>query len=700
MSHLDGEVGRQALAQPPIFVQAMWRSGSTYVWKKFREQPQYRAYYEPLHECYSWPREQVQAAMGAEARAALRHRDVEEFYASQMPFTAQGGVEHFRKALSYERYCLQEQDEDAELRRYVANLIAHAEGRGQRPVLQFNRGLLRAGWLKRNFASVQILVLRRPLNIWRSFARFAGHGFHAYMCAILGQNQQKHPLTHLPRWLDIPRHLRASFAEEYPLYQQFAATNVHRLYPAFFDFNLVATLHAARHADCILDLDELSVNPAARAAAGERLGALGIGMSLDDCAAPSYERDASPPPAQQPPEIGDDGEWRAYESFSLEYLSRTLPPDISISAKLAERHRPALSRYFNQIFALFTDRAAGQPQPEADRVEAGRHKHRVAIGLFESYQYRAAATLFGSALADQPSGELWNDWATSQMACGHSRLAELGFRQALRSEPTYRAAAGSLGALLLEHGECRQALPLLQAAELEADAQTRPELSRLVNQAREALGFSPPAPSSSLAPGEPPAPRRGRTIFFTGLSGAGKSTIATALAERLAELDRRPVTLLDGDAVRGLLSCELGFSKQHRDMNILRIGFVAAQVARGGGTAVCACIAPYDQTRKQVRAMIEAEGDFILVHLATPLGVCEQRDAKGLYARARRGELPRFTGVSDPYEPPEDAELTLDTAGVSVVEAVSAILVLLAPRGCAEAASPPRYEELLLASPG
>ncbi len=179
----------------------------------------------------------------------------------------------------------------------------------------------------------------------------------------------------------------------------------------------------------------------------------------------------------------------------------------------------------------------------------------------------------------------------------------------------------------------------------------------------------------------PPRSRQGFTVFFTGLSGAGKSTIAMALVSRLQELTGRPVTLLDGDRVRKHLSSELGFSREHRDMNIRRIGYVASEITKHGGIAVCAPIAPYDQTRQQVREMIEPLGGFILVHVATPIDECERRDRKGLYARARAGLIKEFTGVSDPYEPPAQAEVAIDTLGESPAESAERIVTHLRERG-------------------
>lgn len=168
----------------------------------------------------------------------------------------------------------------------------------------------------------------------------------------------------------------------------------------------------------------------------------------------------------------------------------------------------------------------------------------------------------------------------------------------------------------------------------------------------------------------------GTVVFCTGLPGAGKSTIAARLVQQLVE-EGRTVTLLDGDEVRQHLSAGLGFGKEDRDTNVRRIGWVAAQIAKHGGIAVCAPIAPYAEVRDEVRRDVEeqaGEGSFVLVHVATPLEECEARDRKGLYARARSGELPAFTGISDPYEVPVDAEVTVQTSGRSVEECARQVL--------------------------
>ena len=189
--------------------------------------------------------------------------------------------------------------------------------------------------------------------------------------------------------------------------------------------------------------------------------------------------------------------------------------------------------------------------------------------------------------------------------------------------------------------------------------------------------FTFPEVADELRKTHPPRSRQGFTVFFTGLSGSGKSTIANALLVKLLEMGGRPVTLLDGDIVRKNLSSELGFSKEHRDLNILRIGYVASEITKNGGIAICAPIAPYDHTRRSVRATVEQLGGFVLVHIATPLEVCEQRDRKGLYAKARAGIIQEFTGISDPYEEPADADVVIDTTATSPEEAANEIILSL-----------------------
>jgi len=208
------------------------------------------------------------------------------------------------------------------------------------------------------------------------------------------------------------------------------------------------------------------------------------------------------------------------------------------------------------------------------------------------------------------------------------------------------------------------------------------ELRDRLNEGRDIPSwFTYPEVVRELRRSYPPRHKQGVTIFFTGLSGSGKSTIANVLLTKFLEMGGRPVTILDGDIVRKHLSSELGFSKEHRDINIRRIGYVASEITKNGGIAICAPIAPYDAVRKQVRSMIEPYGGFVLVHIATPIETCEQRDRKGLYAKARAGIVKEFTGVSDPYEAPIDAEVTINTAELGAEEAAQEIILHLEQQG-------------------
>jgi len=194
--------------------------------------------------------------------------------------------------------------------------------------------------------------------------------------------------------------------------------------------------------------------------------------------------------------------------------------------------------------------------------------------------------------------------------------------------------------------------------------------------------FSYPEVIAELRKAYKPADQRGIVLFFTGLSGAGKSTTANALLDVLMAKTSRTVSLFDGDHVRQMLSSELGFSKAHRDLNILRIGYVASEVAKAGGIAICAPIAPYADTRARVRQMTSQSGaHFVEVYVATSLDVCEERDAKGLYKKARAGIIKEFTGISDPYEAPETPEITIDTNGKTVKNCVTEVLDYLTAQG-------------------
>jgi sulfate adenylyltransferase len=250
---------------------------------------------------------------------------------------------------------------------------------------------------------------------------------------------------------------------------------------------------------------------------------------------------------------------------------------------------------------------------------------------------------------------------------------------------------GCTHVLLSEWAGLDLAQLLANAREIGVEFVTIPTRANTISQAqlRASLERGERLPASVLYPEVAaelhkryrPRLQRGFTLFFTGLSGSGKSTIARALLAKLMELGTRSVTLLDGDLVRKHLSSELGFSREHRNINIQRIGYVASEITKHGGIAICAPIAPYTEMRRAVRAMISEYGGFYEIYVSTPLEVCEARDRKGLYAKARAGIVKEFTGVSDPYETPQHAELVIDTQYTPVQEALTLILERLQTDG-------------------
>ena len=204
---------------------------------------------------------------------------------------------------------------------------------------------------------------------------------------------------------------------------------------------------------------------------------------------------------------------------------------------------------------------------------------------------------------------------------------------------------------------------------------------RLENNQEIPEWFSYPDIVDELHKVYPPKDKQGFTVFFSGLSGSGKSTIANGLLVKLLEHGNRRVTLLDGDIVRTHLSSELGFSKEHREINVKRIGYVASEITKNGGIAICAPIAPFKESRQFNRKLISNLGTYIQVHVSTPLKECERRDVKGLYAKARAGILKGFTGIDDPYETPESSELKIDTTNISPEQAVQEVMLYLEQKG-------------------
>ncbi len=223
---------------------------------------------------------------------------------------------------------------------------------------------------------------------------------------------------------------------------------------------------------------------------------------------------------------------------------------------------------------------------------------------------------------------------------------------------------------------------LIEIKPLESKIQPHPDQESLLIQKVQsgekiAEDVYPPATISEIRHSFPPPPLQGFALFFTGLSGSGKSTVANAVNARLIESGKRRVTLLDGDIVRKNLSSELTFTREHRDLNIQRIGFVASQIVKNHGIAICAPIAPYQNIRREVRKNIERYGRFIEIYISTPLEVCEKRDRKGLYAKARQGLIKNFTGIDDPYETPENAEIEIDTSATPLEQAADIVLEYL-----------------------
>ena len=246
-----------------------------------------------------------------------------------------------------------------------------------------------------------------------------------------------------------------------------------------------------------------------------------------------------------------------------------------------------------------------------------------------------------------------------------------------------RSGASSSWAVTSVDGRPQEGAPAVRELPAGPTSATWAEvLADLERGADLAEDVAPPAVAAELRRLHPASADRGVVLLLSGLSGSGKSTVAAGVVAALRREGSRTVTVLDGDRVRTMLSSGLSFSREDRELNVRRIGYVAAEVARHGGTAVCAPIAPYASTRAEVRRMVEeAGGAFVLVHVATPLDVCEARDRKGLYARARAGEIPAFTGVSDPYEVPVDAEVVVDTSTQGVRECVDAVVGALSRRG-------------------
>ena len=312
--------------------------------------------------------------------------------------------------------------------------------------------------------------------------------------------------------------------------------------------------------------------------------------------------------------------------------------------------------------ALVRERAAGRDVVLLALNGTGTPQHVSPVGLVRVTLAAAALLNEGRAamVVEQraPAGDQSRPEASDQSSGG---------RAASEASDQSRPRAHVVAAPLPSHGEPEYDHALGQ--QVAANYATGDVL------ALSHAGDWPEEIAAIVAQDQPGDDERGFVVFFTGLSGSGKSTLARALHDLILEDGRRTVTSLDGDVVRRNLSAGLSFSKADRETNIRRIGWVAAEIARHRGIAICSPIAPFDETRKQVRQMVEdAGGYFVLVHVATPLEECERRDRKGLYAKARAGEIPEFTGISSPYVHPDDAVVHIDTTGRTIADALGDLM--------------------------
>jgi SAM-dependent methyltransferase len=461
----------------PIFIHAIWRTGSTYIWKKFREQSRYRSYFEPLNELLLKPQREIESLQPSSITVRNRHPHIDRFYYAEFPFMTRGGVEFFEKHLPYERYCLHESGADEPLKRYVNHLISLAQENGQVPVLQFNRSLLRVGWLNRNFAPLNILLLRQPMDIWQSYLSFDGLYFPTVVSLILGQNHYKHPLREITEFQAVPFYVNDSFENEFEYYYQFTQRSLEALYPLFYSFYTLTCAYAARYADCIIDMNEVSANAQVRDALTQRLYDLGIEISLSDCKLPRY---TALTPADQ--------EWLAYESVGRKLLRASVPPSLLLPPGKMKEHELLLGDYFRGVFSEFTLPAEGEKRM-SDTLAALpiREKHRQGTLLCEQGRYHEASRLLDEALGGQETAERWNDWAVVQLALGHRENAERGFRRALRLDPGFGVAAGNLGVLLFDLGKPEEAVPFLTQASDAATGQQHEALAKLLSHCKASI---------------------------------------------------------------------------------------------------------------------------------------------------------------------------------------------------------------------
>ncbi len=344
--------------------------------------------------------------------------------------------------------------------------------------------------------------------------------------------------------------------------------------------------------------------------------------------------------------------------------------------------------------------------PVADLSHPGNLDHYTQVRCYQAFTGKLPHNMITLGLTPYssrkagPKEALWQAIVRKNFGCSHFMVAEdhadpfagggngqrfypLGAAQQMVAEYAKETGIDMVPQRKMGYIQEKKMYVVLDQAEMsEAASISSDELHRRLSLGLDIPSwYSYPEIVDELQCIFPPRSRQGFTIFMTGLSGSGKSTIAKVLLVKFMEMRDRPVTLLDGDIVRKNLSSELSFSKEHRNLNITRIGFVASEITKNGGIALCAPIAPYEESRRATRDMISQYGGFVEVHVATPIEVCEQRDRKGLYAKARSGKIKGVTGVTDPYETPCKPEITLDTSEITPMEAVQEILLYLEEQG-------------------
>lgn len=319
----------------------MWRTGSTYFWNKFREQSRYRAYYEPLNEQLLDASEAPQVRDWHEGSSKhLRHPDLKESYFAEYQPCLEGGT-RLRRHYVHD-YCLEKDDTDDFLRDYITDLVTFALAEARVPVLQFNRALMRTGWLTAQFNPINVLLLRRPVDVWKSFVSYKANFFPASVAMIVGRNQYHPLLRGILEHYAVPSFPHESWKRERELYRQYANANLKNFYPLFYTFYLLTSIAAARHADCIIDLNEVSANIEVRDLTTRKLRTLGMSISFDDCSLPMYP-DTDP----------DVQQWLSCEWGTREFLIRNLPEQLQIPSSRFEIQRDNLGRYFRDIFEDF-----------------------------------------------------------------------------------------------------------------------------------------------------------------------------------------------------------------------------------------------------------------------------------------------------------------------------------------------------------